>query len=101
MFVEVRRQSFHPRLKFQVKKSAACNGRDLCDEVVCEINKVKEENPMRVKPGDLPNTVAFRISEKHLKQAEAIADQMEVSLSDVLRKLVAAGLTHIQEKQAA
>ncbi len=72
-----------------------------CDEVVCEINKVKEENPMRVKPGDLPNTVAFRISEKHLKQAEAIADQMEVSLSDVLRKLVAAGLTHIQEKQAA
>ncbi len=56
---------------------------------------------MRVKPGDLPNTVAFRISDKHLKQAEAIADQMEVSLSDVLRKLVAAGLAKMQEKQAA
>ncbi len=56
---------------------------------------------MRVKPGDLPNTVAFRISENHLKQAEAIADQMEVSLSQVLRKLVSAGLAQMQGKQAA
>jgi hypothetical protein len=56
---------------------------------------------MRVKPGDLPTTVAFRISPIHLQKALDIADDMEVSLSQVLRKLVSTGLAQMQRGKTA